>query len=58
MDKAQEASAPPPPNAGYPEAPPPYPGINSGPYPQAPGPIQGNNCRDIRILGILLNSQI
>merc|ERR1712227_1093838 len=41
MDKAQEASAPPPPNAGYPEAPPPYPGINSGPYPQAPGQIQG-----------------
>ena len=54
MDKAQEASAPPPPNAGYPEAPPPYPGINSGPYPQAPGPIQGNNCRDIRILKVVL----
>ena len=54
MDKAQEASAPPPPNAGYPEAPPPYPGINSGPYSQAPGPIQGNNCREISILKLVL----
>ena len=55
MDKAQEASAPPPPpNAGYPDAPPPYPGISTGPYPQAPGPIQGNNSKDMSILKLVL----
>jgi len=36
MDKANEASAPPP-NSGYPDAPPPYPGTNPGPYSQPPG---------------------
>ena len=56
MDKAQEASAPPPPpNAGYPDAPPPYPGISTGPYPQAPGPIQGSNSKYMSILSYFSN---